>query len=236
MEPTLPNAEDLRARLRSGSSALAAAVDDAAVARLLDYLALLHRWNRAFNLTAVRDPAEMVTRHVLDSLAILPWVRGPRLLDVGTGAGLPGIPIAIARPDVAVTLLDSNGKKMRFCRQAVIELGLRNATAVQARVEAFRPAEPPSTVTARAVADLSALVAATRHLLVSGAVLLAMKGAVPEGEVAAVAAQGWTVAVHRVEVPGLAGERHVIAVATPQERRSGRGAMPAAGPESDPRG
>jgi 16S rRNA (guanine527-N7)-methyltransferase len=212
MATTPPNAADLRARLAAGLSALGPALDDPAVGRLLDYVALLHRWNRAVNLTAVREPEEMVTRHLLDSLAILPWVRGPGLLDAGTGPGLPGIPIAIARPDIAVTLLDSNGKKVRFCRQAVSELALANVTVVQARVEAFHPAALPATVTARAVADLPALVSATRHLLAGGAHLLAMKGIVPGDEVARVQAQGYDVVVHRLEVPGVAGERHLIEV------------------------
>ena len=212
MATTPPSAADLRARLAAGLSALGHALCDSAVDQLLAYVALLHRWNRAVNLTAVREPAEMVARHLLDSLSILPWVRGPGLVDAGTGPGLPGIPIAIARPDLAVTLLDSNGKKVRFCRQAVMELGLANVTVVQARVEAFHPAAFPATVTARAVAELPALVGATRHLLAQGAHLLAMKGVVPEDEVARVQAQGYDAVVHRLEVPGVAGERHLIEI------------------------
>jgi len=215
MQPALPHAARLLAQLREGLAALRLGLADDGAQRLLDYLALLHRWNKAYNLTAVREPAEMVARHLLDSLAILPWVRGPALLDAGTGPGLPGIPIAVARPDIAVTLLDSNGKKARFCRQAVMTLGLAHVSVIQARVETFRPAAPPATVTARALADLPALVSATRHLLAGGARLLAMKGAVPEDEVARVRAEGYPVAVHRLEVPGVAGERHLIEVSRP---------------------
>src|SRR5512139_4349355 len=117
---------DLPARLRQGLAGLGLSLPDDRVDRLIGYVALLARWNAAYNLTAIRDPAQMVPRHLLDSLAILPWVRGPRLLDVGTGPGLPGIPLALADPALRVTLLDANGKKVRFCRQAVAELGLGN--------------------------------------------------------------------------------------------------------------
>lgn len=215
MAPALPDTAGLLAPLREGLAALRLGLADDAVHRLLDYVALLHRWNRAVNLTAVREPAEMVTRHLLDSLAILPWLRGPGLLDAGTGPGLPGIPIAVVRPDLSVTLLDSNSKKVRFCRQAVMELGLANVMVVQARVEAFHPPALPATVTARAVADLPALVSATQHLLAGRAHLLAMKGGVPDDEVARVRTQGYDVAVHRLAVPGVAGERHLIEVWRP---------------------
>ena len=206
------DAADLHAQLCTGLSALRLDLTSGAVGRLLGYLALLRRWNQAYNLTAVRDPGEMVARHLLDSLAILPWVRGPRLVDIGTGPGLPGIPIAIARPDLAVTLLDSNGKKVRFCRQAAMDLGLENVTTAQARAEAHTPPDLPATITARAVADLPALVDATRRLLMGGAHLLAMKGAAPAGEIAAVRAQGLVVALHRLDVPGVSGERHLVDV------------------------
>lgn len=201
---------DLSTRLRLGLGALGLCLPDDRIERLLGYLALLRRWNAAYNLTAVRDPAEMVSRHLLDSLAILPWVQGPRLLDVGTGPGLPGIPLALADPRLQVTLLDGNGKKVRFCRQVTIELGLRNVEAVQARVETYRSADALATITARAVADLPTLVRHVRHLLTADTQLLAMKGAVPQDEVVALRGEGFLVSSRRLDVPGVEGERHLI--------------------------
>ena len=205
-------APDLSTRLRRGLGALGLHLPDDRVDRLLAYVALLSRWNAAYNLTAVRDPAEMVSRHLLDSLAILPWVRGPRVLDVGTGPGLPGIPIGLADPTLQVTLLDANGKKVRFCRQAVMELGLGNVEVVQARAEAHRPAEGFATITARAVSDLPSLVAAVRHLLAADTALLAMKGALPEVEIATLRGAGLSVAPHRLRVPGIDAERHLVEI------------------------
>ena len=127
-------------RLDQGLNQLSISVDDHQREQLLGLLALLHKWNRAYNLTAVRDVDDMVSRHVLDSAVVLPYVQGPRLLDVGAGPGLPGIVLAILAPELDVTLLDSNGKKVRFQRQAVMELGLKNVTPVQARVEQFQAA------------------------------------------------------------------------------------------------
>jgi 16S rRNA (guanine527-N7)-methyltransferase len=203
---------DLPARLRQGLTALGLSLPDDGVNRLLDYVALLSRWNAAYNLTAVRDPAEMVPRHLLDSLAILPRVSGPRLLDVGTGPGLPGIPLAIADPTLRVTLLDANGKKVRFCRQAVLELGLGNVEVVQARVEAYRSAVAFATITARAVAGLPSLVAGVRHLLGPDTTLLAMKGALPEAEMARLRGEGFSVSAHPLRVPDVEGERHLIEI------------------------
>jgi len=203
---------DLRSDLTRGLAALDLALAPPQVEALLGYLALLVRWNAAYNLTAVREPAEMVPRHLLDSLAIRRWVRGPRLLDVGTGPGLPGIPLAIADPALQVVLLDANGKKVRFCRQAALELGLRNVEVVQARVEAYAPAEPFDTLTARAVAGLPSLLASVGHLLAPRTTLLAMKGALPAAEVALLRQQGLAVAAHRLAVPGVGGERHLIEI------------------------
>jgi len=202
----------LRPLLERGLDGLGLALADDRLERLLAYVALLSRWNTAFNLTAVRDAAAMVPRHLLDSLAILPWVRGPRLLDVGTGPGLPGIPLAIADPGLQVVLLDANGKKVRFCRQAVVDLGLRQVDVVQARVETYRPAYGFTTITARAVAGLPSLLASVGHLLAPDTTLLAMKGALPEAEIAALETQGLMVAVHRLRVPGVDGERHLIEI------------------------
>lgn len=206
----------LRAQLDAGLAALddpgiGAALPDAARNRLIAYLALLTRWNQAFNLTAVRDPEAMVPRHLLDSLAVLPWVADGPVLDLGTGAGLPGIPLALARPALAFTLLDGNGKKVRFVRQAVAELGLGNCTAVQARARTYRPPAKFATIVARAVAPLAGLCAECTHLAAPGARLLALKGRRPADELAALPAHA-AVAVHRLGVPGADGARHLIVV------------------------
>jgi 16S rRNA (guanine527-N7)-methyltransferase len=184
--------------------------------QLLDYLTLLHKWNRAYNLTAVRDPAVMVSRQLLDSLSILPWLEGPRLLDVGTGAGLPGIPLAIARPDMQFTLLDANGKKIRFVRQAVLELGLQNVSVEQQRIEAFRPQQLFNTITSRAFAELRDFVALTRHLLAPGGQWLAMKAALAPQESRALPAD-LRPELLELSVPGEAGVRQAVRIRCPQD-------------------
>lgn len=201
-------------RLAEGLAALPLALDTRATHRLLDYLQLLAKWNTAFNLTAIRDPEEMVTRHLLDSLAILPWLQGPRVLDVGSGAGLPGIPLAIARPDLAFTLLDANAKKTRFITQAVGELGLKNVEVVQNRAENYRPSATFDTLVSRAFASIADMLAATRHLCAPHGRFLAMKGVYPEEELAAVPAEMATETV-ALRVPGLAAARHLV-ILTPR--------------------
>ncbi len=208
----------LRAQLDAGLDALNINATDAQRARLLALVALLERWNRAYNLTAVRDPAEMIPRHLLDSLAALPWLRQGPVLDVGTGPGLPGLPLAILRPELAFTLLDSNGKKIRFVRQAVLALGLDNVAPVQARMQAYRPQVNFATITARAVAPLAQLCRECAPLVGPGGVLLALKGKHPDTEVAGLFAAAVprvrtdAVAVHPLRVPGLEAERCVIEV------------------------
>jgi 16S rRNA (guanine527-N7)-methyltransferase len=184
--------QELRARLDAGlremPPGISEPLDEAARDKLIQYLLLLGRWNRAYNLTAVRDPREQVARHLLDSLAVLPWVsRGP-VLDVGTGAGLPGIPLAIARPALAFSLLDSNGKKVRFVRQAVVELGLSNVQAIQIRLEAYRPERKFATIVARALASLPNLCASVAGLVADDGRLLALKGRQAEEELLALIA------------------------------------------------
>jgi 16S rRNA (guanine527-N7)-methyltransferase len=201
--------DGLEARIAAALPAAAAGLDAAAVAALARYLRLLARWNRAYNLTSVREPAEMVTRHVADSLVALPFVAGARLLDVGAGAGLPGIPLAIARPATRVTLLDSQVKKARFLHQVVAELPLPNATVVHARVETVNPEPPFDTVTCRAFASLADFVAAAGRLAAPGGRLVALKGRAPGEELAALPA-GWRATVTPVVVPGLDAERHVV--------------------------
>jgi 16S rRNA (guanine527-N7)-methyltransferase len=201
---------DPAALLDRGLAALGLDPPAPARAGLLAYLALLAKWNRAYNLTAVRDPAQMVTRHLLDSLAVLPHLHGRRLVDVGSGAGLPAVPIALLRPDLAVTALDSSQKKTRFVTQAALELKLPHLTALAVRAEAYRPEVPFDTVIARAFASLADFVRAAGHLAAPGGRLLAMKGAYPSAELAALPA-GWNVsAIHRIEVPGLDAERHLV--------------------------
>ena len=204
------SAANLAGALQAGLAQLTGAAPDAGqVAQLLSYLDLLQRWNRSYNLTAVRDPADMVPRHLLDSLAILPWVPEGRLLDAGTGAGLPGVPLAIVRPRLQVTLLDSAGKKVRFLNQVRRELGLANIEPVQARLEAYRPAQPFDAIVSRAFASLADFAQAARHLAGS-ARLLAMKGRRPDEELAALPAWLRVDAVECVEVPGLQEQRHLV--------------------------
>ncbi|WP_239017276.1 16S rRNA (guanine(527)-N(7))-methyltransferase RsmG [Seongchinamella sediminis] len=177
--------------------------------QLLTYLALMVKWNRAYNLTAVREPRQMVTRHLLDSLAVAAHLSGQRLLDVGTGGGLPGVPLSILFPEREFHLLDSNGKKTRFLFQVKTALGLDNMTVHQARVEAFDQS-PFDTVLSRAFASLADMVSGCRHLLAPGGRFLAMKGAFPEAEIAAVEDCCQIQAVHPLAVPGLGEQRHLV--------------------------
>jgi 16S rRNA (guanine527-N7)-methyltransferase len=208
-EPTLP--ADLRETLHRGLVSLGLDAD-ALAPPLLDYLALLARWNRTYNLTAVRDPQEMVTRHLLDSLAMHAYVDGGTLADLGTGPGLPGIPLAIAKPQLQVTLVESNGKKARFLREAVRTLGLGNARVAESRAEAVDEAAAYDALTARALDVLAGIIEVGGHLLKPGGRLLAMKGVRPDDEIAALP-PGWSLqAVHPLRVPGLVGERHLVVV------------------------
>ncbi|MGH8063412.1 MAG: 16S rRNA (guanine(527)-N(7))-methyltransferase RsmG [Pseudoxanthomonas sp.] len=207
--PAFPAA--LRDELHRGLTALHLDAD-ALAPPLLAYLALLDRWNRTYNLTAVRDPGEMVTRHLLDSLAMHPFLESGNLADLGTGPGLPGIPLAIAKPRLQVTLVESNGKKARFLREAVRTLDLTNARVAESRAEALDEPGTYDAITARALDTLAGIIRVGGHLLNPGGKLLAMKGMRPEEEIAALPA-GWTVsAVHPLAVPGLVGERHLVIV------------------------
>jgi len=202
--------EALQAQLERGIAALGATLPDGAVGRLLDYRELLERWNSAYNLTAVRDANEMVSRHLLDSLAILPYVHGRTLADLGTGPGLPGIPLAIAEPAREVLMVDSNGKKVRFLREAIRSLKLVNAKALQSRVEDVEGTF--ECVTARAFASLADMLGWGGHLLAPGGVWLAMKGKHPAEELDGVP-EGFRVdAIHALGVPGVDGERHLVVI------------------------
>ena len=184
--------------------------DPARVRQLLSYLELLVQWNASYNLTAVRDPLEMISRHLLDSLSVLPWVGGEHLLDAGSGAGLPGIPLAVMQPELSVTLLDSTGKKIRFLRHVKRRLKLENIQPVQARLESWQAEEMPTCIISRAFSKLTVFVEASRHLAARDTMLLAMKGKYPEAELEAL--PDW-VRVHTVEklhVPGLQEDRHLV--------------------------
>jgi 16S rRNA (guanine527-N7)-methyltransferase len=210
---TLP--ATLRPTLEAGLQELGLA--SAFAEPLLAYLALLARWNRTYNLTAVRDPHEMVGKHLLDSLAMHPFVdelarRGGHLADLGTGPGLPGIPLAIVKPGLHVTLVESNGKKARFLREAVRQLGLKDVRVAESRIEAVDEPGAYDAITARALATLPLIVELGGHLLKPEGTLLAMKGVYPADEIAALPA-GWSVAAsHLLHVPGVQAERHLIEV------------------------
>lgn len=206
------SADDHRRQIRLGLAELAIAHTDHQLDQLLAYLALLHKWNRAYNLTAVREPQEMIGRHLLDSLAVLPWLRGQRFADVGTGAGLPGIPLAIMRPDCEFELIDSNGKKIRFVTQAINELNLRNAQARQCRVEQYQPTRCYDAVTSRAFAALADMALGCSHLLAPDGELLALKGVYPSEEIQALPPRFRVDASHALHVPGETGQRHLIVV------------------------
>jgi 16S rRNA (guanine527-N7)-methyltransferase len=180
-------------------------------------VALLEKWNRTFQLTAIKDPALAVSHHLLDSLAILPFVDAPTLLDVGSGGGMPGIPLAIACPQLRVVLLDSNSKKTAFLQQVVIELGLTNIAVHCGRVEAYRPAARFARRSPRGRLPISAdLVQLSRHLLQADGHWLAMKGVRPDDEMARLPAEVSVVGVHRLEVPGVSGERHLVVISSSQ--------------------
>ena len=202
---------DLHAELDTGLRTLQ--LDPALATPLLAYLALLDRWNRTYNLTAIRDPREMVGKHLLDSLAMHPHVRGiGTLADLGTGAGLPGIPLAIAIPELQVALVESNGKKARFMREALRTLRLGNARVIESRAEAVAEPAAFDAITARAMATLADILAVGGHLLKPDGRLLAMKGMRPDNEIAALPA-GWRLeSIDALTVPGLSADRHLVTV------------------------
>jgi len=187
-------------------------------ARLVAHLDLLDEWSSRMNLTAIRDRPAQLTKHLLDSLTVLPFLHGNRIADVGSGAGFPGVPLAIVEPGRHFALIESTGKKCRFLEHVRDTLGLANVEVVQARAEAYRPEMRFDTVIARAVGPLAGLVKVAGHLVVGGGRLLAMKGRYPEDELAA-RLTGWKVAaVHPLSVPGLAEERHLVELCRAHER------------------
>jgi 16S rRNA (guanine527-N7)-methyltransferase len=202
-----------RTALERGLQMLGLALSAGVGEQLLRYTALLAKWNRTYNLTAVRDPLAMVSHHLLDSLAVLPHLAfaptGAHVADIGSGPGLPGIPLAMARPDWHVALVESNDKKAAFLQQAKIELALANVEIHAGRVEAWRPAERFAVVISRAFAELADFVAACRHLVAPGGVMAAMKGKDPRSEIARLPNE-YRCQVLRLDVPFVDAERHLV--------------------------
>ncbi|GBG13763.1 16S rRNA (guanine527-N7)-methyltransferase [Novimethylophilus kurashikiensis] len=196
--------------LGDGLSALGLALSRETQEKLLEYLALISKWNKVHNLTAVRDPEEMVGLHLLDSLAVLPHLKCSTLLDVGSGAGLPGIPLALARPDLKVTILDSSHKKTTFQRQAKAELGISNLEVVCSRVEQFKPAQQFDCVISRAFSDIAEFLKLTAHLVEPDGHWLAMKGVYPYEELAQAGLEN--VEVVPLSVPGVEAHRHLVRI------------------------
>lgn len=179
---------------------------------LVAYVDMLHKWNKAYNLTSVRDPNEMLVRHILDSIVVAPYLQGQRFIDVGTGPGLPGIPLAIVLPDAHFTLLDSLGKRVRFLHQVQHELKLENITPVQSRVEAY-PSEPPfDGVISRAFASLNDMVSWCHHLPGEKGRFYALKGQLPGDEIASLPDNFSVESVEKLRVPQLEGERHLVII------------------------
>lgn len=204
--------QSLAEQLSRGVAALELMLDAATQQKLLDYVALLHKWNKVYSLTAVREPERMISLHLLDCLAVLPHIRGPRVLDVGSGGGMPGIVLAIVRPDWSITLIDSNSKKTSFLQQAAISLGLSNVTVVTGRVEQYQPAECFDLITSRAFSDLGEFVSLSHHLLATDGCYAALKGLYPQAEVAQIPAGFVVTEVVPLQVPGLDAERHLVTI------------------------
>lgn len=200
--------EAAAAALEEGLTALH--LDAGLAEPLLCHLRLLERWGRAWNLTAIENPHDMVVRHLLDSLAIAQWVRGPEVADIGSGAGFPGIPLALVLPELRFTLIDAVAKKVRFIRQVGLEMGLPNVEAVHARAESYRPPAGFATVTSRAFAALPEFVRVAGHLCAPGGRMLAMKGRRPDAEIAALPPDWKISGLHEIHVPGLDAERTLV--------------------------
>lgn len=204
---------ELASALEAGAAALGVPLAPGQRDRLLQLLDELQEWNGRFNLTAIRDPRDMVVKHLLDSLSVQPWLRGARVADVGTGAGFPGLPLAVVDPDRQFTLIESTGKKARFVAHAAAALGLSNVEVVNQRAEAYRPGRPFDTVLCRAVGKVGEFVRIAGHLCAPRGRLLAMKGQHPGAELEPLP-KGWKVsAVHPLTVPGLDAARHVVELA-----------------------
>lgn len=208
--PNTPIDPAIAARLSAGLEQLQLSDQPELLSQLLHYLRLLLHWNQAYNLTAIRDPAEMVTRNLLDSLALVPHVHGELLVDVGTGAGLPGLLLHLAGVCPETMLVDSNGKKVRFCKHAIGELGLEQIDARQVRAEDLKLAQGADVVVSRAYSSLAQFIASAGHLIRPGGVLLAMKGRWPQDELEQLPMDWQLLESVRLQVPGLEEERHLL--------------------------
>ena len=205
--------KSLRDAICRGANTLSVSVNERQVDLLTRYVELLTKWNKAYNLTAVRDSHEMVSRHILDSLSIAPYMSGQHLLDVGSGPGLPGMVMAIVYPDKSFTLLDSNGKKTRFMTQAKMELGLQNVQVENTRCESYQAAQPFDVIMSRAFSSLLDMVSGTRHLLSPDGIFLAMKGLYPTEELQDLFAEHSDIREterHVLSVPGCEAQRHLV--------------------------
>lgn len=204
--------DDLGIRLSAGIAGMGISLPAETCTKMLAYLSLIEKWSQVYNLTATREPEEMLKKHLLDSLSALPHVTGPYVIDIGSGAGLPGIPLALARPDWQVVLLESNHKKAAFLKQASIELALKNVEIAAVRVEDFRPDVLSNTVISRAFSDLGEFVRLAGKLCLKEGRLIAMKGIYPHEELTQVPAGFAVEKILSVTVPGLEAERHLVMV------------------------
>lgn len=204
--------ETLLSLLQHNLSQLDISVSEQQQKKLIDYVLMMDKWNKAYNLTSVRDPKDMVLKHLVDSIVIAPHITGQNYIDVGTGPGLPGIPLAILHPDKTFILLDSLGKRVRFMKQVAYELKITNIQAVQSRVEDYQTTLPIDGVLSRAFASLKDMLHWCQHLVDSSGTFLALKGQLPEEEIRQLPAGYSLVEVIKLEVPGLEGDRHLIKI------------------------
>ena len=205
--------KNLEPILREGLQQLSLALSDQQISLLMEYLGLLEKWNGAYNLTSIREPEQMLGLHLLDSLSIAHLVKGARIIDVGTGPGLPGIPLAIVYPERQFTLMDSNGKKTRFLFQVRTQLGLTNVTEIQSRVEEYKPTRRFDGVTSRAFTSLKDMAEKCTHLIEENGRFYAMKGQYPAKELSELPKHYNVIAAHQLQVPSVDCERHLIEIA-----------------------
>lgn len=197
-------------QLQDGMKNLGLSPHPNGIAKLLDYLSLMVKWNKTYNLTAIREPEKMLTHHLLDSLSVVPHLQGEAIIDIGSGAGLPGIPIALSKPETHVTMLDSNQKKTTFIRQACIQLTLNNASVTSERAENWKPEKNYDVVISRAFSDLATFIQVAGHLCLSGGRMYAMKGTYPHDEISQIPASVNVEQIIPLAVPGLEAERHLV--------------------------